>query len=253
MENEPIFDFSIDRGGTFTDVYCEYSLKNEKHTTILKLLSEDSHYKDAPREAIRRIISSHTKQSEISSSKVPAKNIRSIRMGTTIATNALLERKGTKTALLITKGFGDLLHIGTQNRQKIFDLQMRKPEKLFSKVIEVEERVRIVKSGEKPQPCKVFQGSSGDFFEVLQEINEEKLEKDLIELKNSGVSSLAIVFMFSYAFNEHELRAERIARKIGFSFVSVSHKVVPMFKIVPRGLTTIIDAYLNPHSKFYYK
>ena len=253
--NDLIFDFAIDRGGTFTDVYCEIYFKNssKKHDShIMKLLSEDPSYSDAPREAIRRILSLYTTEKLENDGKLIAKNIRTIRMGTTVATNALLERKGTKTALLITQGFRDLMIIGTQNRQNIFDLQMRKPEKLFSTVLEIEERIRIIKSNENQAEItgKIIKGITGDYFEILQEIDEKKLEVELIELKKSGVDSLAIVLMFSYAFPDHEQQIFSMAKKIGFSFVSVSHKVAPMVKIVPRGFTTIIDAYLNPHSIF---
>lgn len=255
MDSDLLFDFSIDRGGTFTDVYCEYYQKDSKtkQHTILKLLSEDSHYSDAPREAIRRLIALHTKQEYPANEKLIAKNIKSIRMGTTVATNALLERKGTKTALLITKGFRDLMLIGTQNRQKIFDLEMRKAEKLFSNVLEIDERIRIIKPDEDLSLIKnkIVKGCSGDSFEVLEEIDEKKVESQLIELHKTGINSLAIILMFSYAFPEHELKIENLAKKNGFNFVSVSHKVVPMIKIVPRGFTTILDAYLNPHSNYY--
>jgi len=257
MENSDcLFDFAIDRGGTFTDVYYEiYSRTTQKklHSNIMKILSEDPSYADAPREAIRRILSSHLKQEIPSNKKVLSKNVRSIRMGTTVATNALLERKGTKTALLITRGFRDLMIIGTQNRQKIFDLEMKKAEKLFSAVQEIEERVRLIKPEENHVNIlnKIEKGISGDYFEILEEIDEKKTEEQLSELKKSGFNSLAIVLMFSYAFPNHELKIETLARKIGFLFISVSHKVVPMVKIVPRGFTTIIDAYLNPHSNYF--
>lgn len=260
MENKSsdfLFDFAIDRGGTFTDIYCEIFSQSSKakiDSTIMKILSEDPSYPDAPREAIRRIITQYTKETHPQNKKLPAKSIRSIRMGTTVATNALLERKGNKTGLLITKGFRDLMVIGTQNRQKIFDLEMKKPEKLFSTVLEIEERVRFLKSDEDLSKIqnKIMKGISGDSFEVIQEINQKEVEEQLINLKNSGVDSLAIVLMFSYALPDHELKIEALAKKVGFSFVSVSHKVVPMIKIVPRGFTTILDAYLNPHSIFIY-
>ena len=253
MSQEVLFDFAIDRGGTFTDVYYEiYSSSSPEklHSNVMKILSEDPTYPDAPREAIRRILASNLKTDIPDNQKVPSKNIRSIRMGTTVATNALLERKGTKTALLITEGFKDLMLIGTQNRQKIFDLEMRKAEKLFSSVLTVNERVRIIKHDEDHSSIanKIEKGITGDFFEVLQELDEQQTEEALLNLKKAGIDSLAIVLMFSYAFPNHELKLESLAKKVGFSFVSVSHKVAPMVKIVPRGFTTIIDAYLNPHS-----
>ena len=147
---DPSFRFSIDRGGTFTDVYAE--VPGVPGFRVVKLLSEDPlNYADAPREGIRRIMESVTGESfpkEFSSGKAPfsAENIEWVRMGTTVATNALLERKGSKTVLVTTKGFRDLLKIGNQSRPKIFDLEIRKLELLYHEVIEVDERVRIRKN-----------------------------------------------------------------------------------------------------------
>ena len=143
----PSFRFSIDRGGTFTDVYAE--VPGEPGFRVVKLLSEDpQNYPDAPREGIRRILESVTgkhipKASGGGSTTFSSENIEWIRMGTTVATNALLERKGARTVLVTTKGFRDLLQIGNQSRPKIFDLEIRKLDLLYEEVIEVDERVRI--------------------------------------------------------------------------------------------------------------
>ena len=142
--------FSIDRGGTFTDIYCEVYKGAVLHDTIVsKLLSEDpSNYKDAPTEGIRRILERVTCVSHPRTDKVSTANIDHIRMGTTVATNALLERKGERCALITTKGFKDLQVIGNQSRPKIFDLEIRRPDLLYEYVGEVDERVVLLKESE---------------------------------------------------------------------------------------------------------
>ena len=167
------FRFSIDRGGTFTDVYAE--VPGESAFRVVKLLSEDpQNYADAPREGIRRIMESVgkflPKENVCKPSSFSAENIEWIRMGTTVATNALLERKGQRTVLVTTKGFRDLLQIGNQSRAKIFDLEIRKLELLYEEVIEVDERVRILKkvsSERKISVPEIVEGTTGERFEVL--------------------------------------------------------------------------------------
>ena len=133
-----IFDFSIDRGGTFTDLYCEVTQGDKKFVEVMKLLSVDlNNYSDAPTEGIRRIISKYSQNEIPRDAKIPTLQIKSIRMGTTVATNALLERKGDSVCLLITKGLRDTLEIGNQSRPSIFDLEIRKPDTLYEHVIEV--------------------------------------------------------------------------------------------------------------------
>ena len=143
----PRFRFAIDRGGTFTDVYCEVEdAQGAVKRTVLKLLSEDpSNYADAPTEGIRRLLEQETGVPHPRSSPVDTSRIDSIRMGTTVATNALLERKGDRVALVTTKGFADLQFIGNQARPKIFDLEIKRPELLYEAVVEVDERVQLVK------------------------------------------------------------------------------------------------------------
>ena len=148
-------------------------------------------------------------------------------MGTTVATNALLERKGDRTLLLITKGFGDLLRIGYQNRPLLFDLNIKLPELLYERVVEVSERLN-----EKGK--------------VVTKLNEEEVRNSLIKAKSDGINSVAIAFMHSYINPDHENKIEQIAKEENFNQISVSHKVSPLIKLVGRGDTTVVDAYLSP-------
>jgi 5-oxoprolinase (ATP-hydrolysing) len=218
------FRFSIDRGGTFTDIYAE--VPGEPGFKILKLLSENpQQYPDAPLEGIRQIIHEMTGKPNI-----PIKLIEWVRLGTTLATNAFLERKGTKSALLITKGFGDLLKIGKQNRPHIFELNIEKPSPLYEDVLEIDERVRIL---------------SSDEVEVLLAPDIEIIKKQLVSLNQKGIESLAIAFMHAYIFPNHEKVVKKIAQECGFKNVSLSSEVLPLIKLVDRGQTTCLDAYLN--------
>ena len=252
------FRFSIDRGGTFTDVYAE--VPGEPEFRVVKLLSEDpQNYADAPREGIRRIMESVTgkylpKESVSEPSSFSAENIEWIRMGTTVATNALLERKGEKTVLVTTKGFRDLLQIGNQSRPKIFDLEIRKLELLYEEVIEVDERVRILKktsSERNISALEIVEGTTGERFEVLTKPNLKELRNQLKNIYKKGIRAVAVVFLHSYAFKEHECQVGEIARDIGFNQISLSHEVMPMVKMVARGDTTTVDAYLTPHIRNY--
>ena len=147
MSNETQFRFSIDRGGTFTDVYAE--VPGRPGFKVVKLLSEDpANYEDAPREGIRRILDEYSQGDKKNNKFIDASQIEWIRMGTTVATNALLERKGARSALVITKGFRDVLQIGNQDRPNLFDLQINKPDLLYEAVIEVDERLRLLKPDE---------------------------------------------------------------------------------------------------------
>ncbi|MGB5329341.1 MAG: hydantoinase/oxoprolinase family protein, partial [Gammaproteobacteria bacterium] len=219
MNNKRKSQFWIDRGGTFTDVVMrtpDGALKTHK------LLSENpEQYADAALQGIRDL-------SGISrGAPIPADDIEAIKMGTTVATNALLERKGDRTILVITKGFGDALRIGYQNRPRLFDRHIVLPEMLYEQVIEVAERVT----------------ASGD---VLREPTCETVTRDLQAAYDKGIRSAAIVFMHGYRFPAHEQAVAAIARKIGFSQVSVSDEVSPLVKLVSRGDTTVVDAYLSP-------
>jgi len=214
-----MWQFWIDRGGTFTDIVAK---KPDGKIIIDKLLSENSGaYKDAAVAGIRRIL--ELKKDD----KIPTDIISSVKMGTTVATNALLERKGDRTLLLITKGFGDLLRIGYQNRPLLFDLNIKLPELLYERVVEVSERLN-------------------EKGEVVTELNEEEVRNSLIKAKSDGINSVAIAFMHSYINPDHENKIEKIAKEENFNQISVSHKVSPLIKLVGRGDTTVVDAYLSP-------
>jgi 5-oxoprolinase (ATP-hydrolysing) len=215
------WQFWIDRGGTFTDVIGEAP---DGELTVRKLLSENpGRYADAAVAGIEEILRS----AEIASPPVGAIKIDAIKMGTTVATNALLERTGEPTVLIVTKGFGDALAIGYQNRPDIFALNIVLPERLYGAVVEVSERV----------------DANGD---VLTPMHPIDLGRRLSELHDEGYRACAICFMHAWRFAEHERLAGDIARKAGFDQVSMSHEVSPVRKLVSRGDTTVADAYLSP-------
>ncbi|NIA19470.1 MAG: 5-oxoprolinase, partial [Xanthomonadaceae bacterium] len=249
MNKTDTFRFAIDRGGTFTDIYAE--VPGEPGVMVLKLLSEDPrNYPDAPREGIRRIIS-RVEGRELSVEELPTDKIEWIRMGTTVATNALLERQGARCALLVTRGFRDILKIGNQDRPHLFDLEIKKPELLYEEVVEVDERLRLLRADEEVPDVKAVQGITGERLAVLSEPDLGTLKKQLAALKEKGINSLAVVFMHAYAWPEHELMVGRLAREMGFGQISLSSQIMPMVKIVPRGDTAMVDAYLTPHIRTY--
>ncbi|MDH5559584.1 MAG: hydantoinase B/oxoprolinase family protein [Deltaproteobacteria bacterium] len=240
------YRFAIDRGGTFTDIYAETPDGGFK---TLKLLSADpGRYHDAPTEGILRIIREH--EPGFKGKRIPSEKIQWIRMGTTIATNALLERKGARLALMITQGFEDLLEIGYQNRPELFDLEIKKPELLYSKVFPVKERVRLVseKSGLEPydpdNPVKI--GLSGEKFEIMEKPELKTIKAQLKSLKEDNITSLAVVLSHSYAFDEHEKHIRELALQMKIRHVSISSEVMPAVKMVSRGDTCMVDAYLTP-------
>ena len=249
---DPSFRFSIDRGGTFTDVYAE--VPGESGFRVVKLLSEDpQNYPDAPREGIRRILEAVTGET-FPKESFNADKIEWIRMGTTVATNALLERKGAKTTLVTTKGFCDLLQIGNQSRPKIFDLEISKLDLLYEEVVEVDERVRIVREDEKNSQdsrLEIVEGTTGEEFAVLAKPDLAVVRQELNAVFEKGIRAVAVVFLHAYAFPEHERQIGVIAREIGFEQISLSHEVMPMVKMVARGDTTTVDAYLTPHIRNY--
>ncbi|XP_064114762.1 5-oxoprolinase-like [Macrobrachium nipponense] len=194
------FCFAIDRGGTFTDVFA--ACPNGK-IRVLKLLSVDpSNYADAPTEGIRRILEQETGENLPRSSPIATNKIGWIRMGTTVATNALLERKGERIALAITKGFRDLLHIGNQARPNIFDLEIRCPDVLYEDVVEVHEKViprQDVSSSEAlNNHWHIDTGTTGEEVLITQPLNEEQLRVDLQRVLRKGITSIAVVLMHSY-------------------------------------------------------
>lgn len=256
------FRFSIDRGGSFTDVYCEsYTLEGTKSSEdrgqhVLKLLSEDpSNYADAPTEGIRRLLQQLTGVPHPRSSLVDTSQIDSIRMGTTVATNALLERNGERVALITTKGFADLQLIGNQSRPKIFDLEIRRPELLYEHVVEIDERVSLLKEGEDHGSVdgndRIVTGMSHEKLIITKSLDIEEVKQRLSEILLLGIKSIAVVFLHSYTFSDHERAVREIAEEMGFVQISLSSEVMPMVRIVPRGCTTCVDAYLTPVIKRY--
>ena len=257
------FRFSIDRGGSFTDVYCEsYTITGtnkspeDRQQHVLKLLSEDpSNYADAPTEGIRRLLQQLTGVPHPRSSLVDTSQIDSIRMGTTVATNALLERNGERVALITTKGFADLQLIGNQSRPKIFDLEIRRPELLYEHVVEVDERVTLLKEGEEHGSVdsndRILTGMSHERLIVTKKLDLGEVKQRLSEILLLGIKSIAVVFLHSYTFSDHEREVREVAEGMGFVQISLSSEVMPMVRMVPRGCTTCVDAYLTPVIKRY--
>ena len=164
-----------------------------------------------------------------------------------MATNALLERNGAPTALVITAGFRDLLFIGNQSRPNIFDLEIATHEVLYESVVEVEERVVLERDGcYIDDTCPRVKGLTDDYLRIEKGVDVKKVEQDLMKVYEKGIRSLAVVFTHAYTFHNHEVIVGDIAKKIGFTQVSLSHKVMPMVKMVPRGYTACADAYLTP-------
>lgn len=213
------WQFWIDRGGTFTDIVAK---RPDGTLTTHKLLSENpEQYKDAAVAGIRHLLG--LKHGE----PVTPQLVECVKMGTTVATNALLERKGEPTLLVTTHGFRDALRIAYQNRPRLFDRNIQLPELLYAEVIEAQERI----------------GAHGD---VVQPLNEASLHGDLLAAFDRGLRSVAIVFMHGYRYTQHEQAAKRIAREVGFTQISTSFETSPMMKFVSRGDTTVVDAYLSP-------
>lgn len=212
---------------------------------VSKLLSEDPlHYPDAPTEGIRRLLDQYsgTGRKYPRGSIIDTSEIASIRMGTTVATNALLERDGSPLALVITKGFKDLLEIGNQARPDIFDLTCEKPSLLYKTVVEVEERVVLDQyyPETKEGLHEVSTGLSGEQVRVLQTPNLDQVRKDLIKMRDEeGIQALAICLMHSYTYAKHEEQIGAIAKELGFPQVSLSSEVMPMVKLVSRYVVNI--------------
>ena len=219
MTLDPRWQFWIDRGGTFTDVVGR-APDGALHT--LKLLSENpEQYADAAVEGIRRLLGLRPGEA------ITPQQVDCVKMGTTVATNALLERKGEPTLLVTTWGFRDALRIAYQARPRLFDRRILLPELLYEQVAEAQERM----------------GAHGD---LITPLDEAALRASLQQALDAGIRSCAIVFLHGWRFSAHEAAAARIAREMGFTQVSVSHEVSPMMKLVSRGDTTVVDAYLSP-------
>jgi 5-oxoprolinase (ATP-hydrolysing) len=210
--------FWIDRGGTFTDVVAQ---RPDGRLVLHKLLSENpGAYADAAVHGIRELLG-------VPRGPIPAGLVAEVKMGTTVATNALLERKGDRTLLLITRGFRDALRIGYQNRPRLFDRRIVLPTQLYEQVVEADERVSA-------------QG------EILRPLDESACRDDLRRAVTAGIRSVAIVLMHGYRYPAHELKLAALARELGFTQVSTSAQTFPLMKLVSRGDTTVADAYLSP-------
>ena len=233
-----------DRGGTFTDIVamtdqCPIidrlaleperfnitALPQNKWLISYKLLSEQpDQYQDAVIQGIRDLLGLS------STEPIPSEQLQGIKMGTTVATNALLERKGDRTVLVITKGFRDALRIGYQNRPDIFAQHIVLPEMLYEQVVEVDERY----------------SAQGEVLSPITDAEIQRVTQELQSIYEQGIHSCAIAFMHGYRYPDHEKIIAAIAQKIGFSQISVSHQVSPLMKLVSRGDTTVVDAYLSP-------
>ncbi|CCQ73612.1 hydantoinase B/oxoprolinase family protein [Magnetospira sp. QH-2] len=213
------WQFWIDRGGTFTDIVAR---RPDGALLSQKLLSENpEHYQDAALQGIRNLLGLDSDKA------LPTEAIDAVKMGTTVATNALLERRGDRTVLVTTRGFGDALRIGTQARPDLFARHVVLPDLLHERVIEADERI----------------AADGT---ILCPLDEPSLRAALQAAHDEGIRALAILFMHGYGYPAHEQRAAEIARQVGFTQISISHRVSPLMKLVPRGDTTVVDAYLSP-------
>jgi 5-oxoprolinase (ATP-hydrolysing) len=213
------WQFWIDRGGTFTDIVAR---RPDGALSTHKLLSENpEQYPDAALAGIRYLLG------VAASAPIPVEHIEAVKMGTTVATNALLERKGAPVVLAITRGFRDALRIAYQNRPRLFDRHIVLPELLYQRVIEIDERV----------------GAHG---EIVTPLDSAQARADLQAAYAQGIRALAIVLMHGYRYTEHEAALARIGQEIGFTQISVSHRTSPLMKLISRGDTTVVDAYLSP-------
>jgi 5-oxoprolinase (ATP-hydrolysing) len=214
-----MWEIWVDRGGTFTDIVAKHP---DGRLISHKLLSENpERYKDAAVQGIRDVLGLEAGE------PIPPNTIKHVKMGTTVATNALLERKGDRTLFVTSKGFGDALRIGYQNRPRLFDREIILPELLYEKVIEVDERVSA-------------------FGEILTPLGQEQVKADLQAAFDTGIRSVAIAFIHAYRFGAHEAIVGNLCEEIGFTQISISHKTSPLIKLVSRGDTTVVDAYLSP-------
>ena len=213
------WQFWIDRGGTFTDIVA----KGPDGALIARKLLSDNpdRYKDAAIAGIREVLDLGPGET------IPSGRIEAVKMGTTVATNALLERKGEPVVLVVTKGFGDALRIAYQNRPKLFERHIVLPELLYRRVVEVGGRYSA--EGEELEPVDLDGARGG-----------------LEAAHGAGIRSAAILFMHAYRYPDHERAVASLAAEIGFTQISVSHVVSPLMKLVSRGDTTVVDAYLSP-------
>ena len=213
------WQFWIDRGGTFTDIVARHP---EGKLTTHKLLSENpERYRDAALAGIKSVLGLPL------GAPIPPGIVEAVKMGTTVATNALLERKGERTLLLVNRGFADALRIGNQARPRLFDLKITLPTLLYERVVEIGGRVAV--DGAEIEP-----------------LDEREAHRALEQARADGLQACAIALIHAWKYPAHEARIAEIARQAGFAQVSTSHEVSPLLRLIPRGDTTVVDAYLSP-------
>ncbi|CDO93383.1 unnamed protein product [Kluyveromyces dobzhanskii CBS 2104] len=251
---------AIDRGGTFTDCIANAGSGNLEDDVVIKLLSVDpKNYPDAPLEGIRRLLEICEKKRIPRGRNLDISGVDTITMGTTLATNCALERTGERCALITTKGFKDALIIGDQTRPNIFDLAIKRPSPLYETVVEVGERVTLADYAQDPKGKRtdpdsangLVLGKSGETVRILEKIDEEEVRATLNLLYATGIRSLAVAFLHSYTYQEHEKIVYKIAKDIGFTHVSLSSELSPMIKYIPRANSAVADSYLTPVIKSY--
>uniref|UniRef100_A0A8H7TWB5 Hydantoinase/oxoprolinase N-terminal domain-containing protein n=1 Tax=Bionectria ochroleuca TaxID=29856 RepID=A0A8H7TWB5_BIOOC len=251
--------FAIDRGGTFTDVWAAVEGQPD---IVLKLLSANpENYADVPSEGIRRVLQQVTGTTIPRSSRLPKEHIESIWMGTTVARNALVERKGTRHALVVTEGLHDLLDIDHQSRLKLFALDHRKPDTLYEEVVEISERITVEDFEDRPEelvlptkgiPGTLEEGSTGDVLRIIKPLDVEEVKTKLLAIREKGIDALVICFAHSYLYPQHEEAVANIAMELGFTHISASSSVdVKMIKMISRGSSASADAYLTPEIQRY--
>lgn len=251
---------AIDRGGTFTDCIGNPGTGKVEDDVCVKLLSVDpKNYKDAPLEGMRRLLEIFEKRSIPRGMPLDVSNVSNIRMGTTLATNCALERNGEPCAFVTTKGFKDVMAIGDQTRPDIFDLKIQKPQPLYEMVVEIDERITLEDFSEDPlhriskpdDNAGTLYGNSGEVVRILKIPDPQEVILALKSIKDKGIESIAVSFLHSYTYPQHEQLVGRIAKELGFKHVSLSSEVSPMIKHLPRSHSSVADAYLTPVIKRY--
>lgn len=259
-KQKKLIRIAIDRGGTFTDVIANPGSGKPEDDLVIKLLSVDpKNYKDAPLEGIRRVLEKFENKSIPRNVPLDISNVASIRMGTTLATNCALERTGEHCALLVTKGFKDSLLIGDQTRPDIFNLNIKKCKPLYEMVAEVDERVTLedyteqlpFKKSVASEETNTVTGKSGEIVRILKKPDVEIVRSLLLDIFHKGIRSIAVSFLHSYTYPDHELLVGKIAKEVGFKHVSLSCQTSPMIKFLPRANSSVADAYLTPVIKEY--
>ena len=253
VSSSPAIRIAVDRGGTFTDCIANPGTNKQEDDVVIKLLSVDpKNYPDAPLEGIRRLLETIQDKQIPRGTPLDVSGVKSIRMGTTLATNCALERNGERCAFVTTKGFKDALLIGDQTRPDIFDLNIKKNSSLYEVVVEVDERVTLEDFSEDPSGEKssasaqenTVVGASGEIVRILKRPDPATIRTMLQLIYDSGIRSVAVALLHAYTFPEHEQMIGAIAQAIGFEHISLSSAVSPMIKFLPRAHSAVADAYL---------